>query len=279
MIKIVCDSISDLPENIINKYDLTVVPITINFNGTEYLDGVDIKNDEFYKLLRNSNTTPKTSQATYMQFKDVFEKLTSNGDQVLYISCSSVASGTYQSAVLAKNDMESAQIEIFDSMNVSIGSALFVIKACVMAEKGYTLEEILHNLNLSKGCEQVFFSVGTLEYLQKGGRISSTKATIGNLLNIKPILEVKDGLVSQKTQIRGQKNAYSAIIDILSKEIGNNFTSKTVIVGCGDNTESLDILKSQLLKNYPDITDIYTVQVGAGVCAHSGPEIIGISCL
>jgi DegV family protein with EDD domain len=104
MIKILCDSITDLPVEIIDKYNVDVVPLTVIFNENEYLDGVDISNKDFYKLLRENETLPKTSQATYAQFVKFFEKY--KDDEVLYLSGSSAASGTYQSSLLAKNDMD-----------------------------------------------------------------------------------------------------------------------------------------------------------------------------
>ena len=193
MIKIICDSISDLPIEIIEKYDIEIIPLTVLFNGKEYLDGENLSNTEFYKMLRESDSMPKTSQATYAQFKSVFEKY--NDKDILYIAGSSSASGTYQSSIIAKNDGHD-NVFIFDTQNLSIGSALFVIKACEMVEKGYSIKEIASKLEELKSSEEVIFSVDNLEYLKMGGRISSTKAILGNLLSIKPILEVKDGLVA-----------------------------------------------------------------------------------
>lgn len=193
MIKIICDSISDLPIEIIEKYDIEIIPLTVLFNGKEYLDGENLSNTEFYKMLRESDSMPKTSQATYAQFKSVFEKY--NDKDILYIAGSSSASGTYQSSIIAKNDGHD-NVTVFDTQNLSIGSALFVIKACEMVEKGYSIKEIASKLEELKSSEEVIFSVDNLEYLKMGGRISSTKAILGNLLSIKPILEVKDGLVA-----------------------------------------------------------------------------------
>ena len=177
MIKILCDSITDLPVEIIDKYNVDVVPLTVIFNENEYLDGIDITSKDFYKVLRENETLPKTSQATYAQFVKFFEKY--KDDEVLYLSGSSAASGTYQSSLLAKNDLDS-KITIFDTLNLSIGSGALVIKACEMVEEGLSVEEIVKNLENIKNNVGVFFSVDTLEYLKRGGRISSTKAALGN---------------------------------------------------------------------------------------------------
>lgn len=275
MIKIICDSISDLPIEIIEKYNIDIVPLTVIFNNKEYLAGETLTTKEFYKMLRDTDIMPKTSQATYVQFKSVFEKYDED-TEIIYIAGSSTASGTYQSAMLAKNDGHH-NVSIFDTQNLSIGSALFVIKACEMVEKGYSVEEIISSLEKLKNDVEVVFSVDTLEYLKMGGRISSTKATLGNLLSIKPILEVKDGLVSQKSQVRGKKQIYSTLAKTIVKKFGKDLKNRTIIIGCGDNTEDLEIMKESLEKE-ADINNVYFVNIGCVICSHSGPGVMGISC-
>lgn len=276
MIKIICDSMSDVPKEIIDKFDIKVLPITVIFDGVEYIDGETITNKEFYEKLRKEPLMPKTSQVTYAQFKEVFEEFDKNGE-ILYIAGSSSASGTYQSAMIAKNDGYD-NVTLFDTQSLSIGSALFVIEACKMAERGYSVEDIVYNLELLRGTENVLFSVDTLEYLKIGGRISSTKAMIGNLLNIKPILGISDGLVSQKSQVRGKKQIYSALINGILEKYNSDLKNRTVILGCGDNQEDLEIIKNTLTSKF-DVGNLYCVNIGCGICSHSGPGIIGISCI
>ncbi len=275
MIKIICDSISDLPNEIIDKYDIDIVPLTVIFNNIEYTDRENLTKEDFYKMLRESDNMPTTSQATYVQFKSVFEKY--SDDEVLYICGSSIASGTYQSAMLAKNDGHD-NVYIFDTENLSVGSALFVIKACEMRNDNYSINEILSTLEQYKDKSRVYFSVDTLDYLKKGGRISGTKANIGNLLSIKPILEVKDGLVAQKSQVRGKKHIYSSLIKLITSEFGNDLSDKKIIIGCGDNSSDLDILK-ETLYNETKVKDVHFVTIGCVICSHCGPGILGISCM
>lgn len=275
MIKIICDSMSDVPKEIIEKYGVEIIPLTVIFNGVEYMDGIDITHSQFYKMLRESESMPKTSQITYAQFKEVFEKY--KDEEVLYISGSSRASGTYQSAVLAKNDGYD-NVYIFDTYNLSMVSGLFVIKACEMREKGYSIEEILDNLNALKGTEDVIVSVDTLEYLKKGGRISSTKAMLGNLLNVKPILHVEDGLVAQKSQVRGKKQMYSTLVKGIGEKFDNNLEDRTVIIGFGDNEEDFEIVKNKFMEEYK-VKDLYCVNIGCAICSHIGPGVLAISCM
>ena len=276
MIKIICDSISDLPIEKIEKYNIDIVPLTVIFDNKEYLAGETLTTKEFYKILRDTDIMPKTSQATYVQFKSAFEKYDEN-TEIIYIAGSSTASGTYQSSMLAKNDGHD-NVSIFDTQNLSIGSALFVIKACEMVENGCSIEEIILSLEKLKNDVEVVFSVDTLEYLKMGGRISSTKAALGNLLSIKPILEVKDGLVVQKSQVRGKKQIYSTLAKTIVEKFGKDLKSRTIIIGCGDNIEDLEIMKESLEKE-AEISNVYFVNIGCVVCSHSGPGVMGISCI
>ena len=276
MIKIICDSISDLPIEIIEKYNIDIVPLTVIFDNKEYLAGETLTTKEFYKILRDTDIMPKTSQATYVQFKSAFEKYDEN-TEIIYIAGSSTASGTYQSSMLAKNDGHD-NVSIFDTQNLSIGSALFVIKACEMVENGCSIEEIILSLEKLKNDVEVVFSVDTLEYLKMGGRISSTKAALGNLLSMKPNLEVKDGLVVQKSQVRGKKQIYSTLAKTIVEKFGKDLKSRTIIIGCGDNIEDLEIMKESLEKE-AEISNVYFVNIGCVVCSHSGPGVMGISCI
>ena len=275
MIKILCDSITDLPIEIIKKHNIDIVPLTVIFNEKEYLDGADITNKEFYQMLRENDTMPKTSQATYAQFVEFFEKY--KDDEILYFAGSSAASGTYQSSILAKSDVD-ANITIFDTFNLSIGAGLLVVKACEMVENGLSINEIVKNLENLKNDIIVTFSVDTLEYLKKGGRISSTKAAIGSLLNIKPILTVNDGLVVQKSQVRGKKQIFTNLVNSLIEKHGEDLTDRTIFLGYGDNIEDLEILRETLLK-HAKVKNVYDVNIGCVICSHSGPGVIGISCI
>ena len=122
------------------------------------------------------------------------------------------------------------------------------------------------------------FSVDTLEYLKKGGRISSTKAALGSLLNIKPILNVKDGLVVQKSQVRGKKQIFTSLVNSLVEKYGDDLTDRTIFLGYGDNKGDLETLRETLLK-HAKVKNVYDVNIGCVICSHSGPGIIGISCM
>ena len=277
-IRIIYDTMNDLPENIDGKYDIDMLPTTIIFQGKEYKAGVDIDNDEFYKLLRDNKEIPTTSQVTYMTFKETFEKYVKEGKKVLYMAGSSKGSGTYQSAMLAKNDIESDDIYIFDTYSLCIGGGLLVLEAAKMVEEGLDIDTIIKKLEEYKDKVQVYFSVDSLDYLYKGGRISGTKAAVGSLLNIKPILKIEDGLVKQKTQVRGSKKIIPTLIEKLKEEIGDDFSDKDIYVGYGDDLETNEKFVEKV-KEELSPKNVYTFRIGSCVACHSGPTVIGIACL
>jgi DegV family protein with EDD domain len=276
-IKIICDSLSDIPKELIDKYDIEVVPLTVILDDKEYKDGVDISNDEFYKILREQNAYPKTSQATYPQFKEVFEKYVNEGRKILYIAGSSVATGTYQSAVLAKNDID-GEIYTYDSQTFSYVIGILVVKAAELAQQGKDIDEILDEIKVLREKTYVLFSVDTLEYLQKGGRISSTKAAIGSILNIKPILDIKNGLVSPVCQVRGKKHVISKMIELIKENCGTDLTNQVICIGYSDDFKERDLL-TQVVKEEFNPKEILYFQIGTCVGSHAGPGLTGIICL
>ena len=278
-IQIIFDTMNDVASGIIEKYDnIEMLPVSIVLDGKEYKAGVDITGDEFYTLLRNSNEIPKTSQITYTTFKETFEKYLSQGKKVLYMAGSSNASGTYQSSMLAKNDIENNEdIYIFDTYNLSIGGGMLIAEAAEMIEQGLDIKEILNKLEEYKDKVEVYFSVDTLDYLHKGGRISSTTATVGSLLSIKPILKLDDGMVKSKDKVRGTKKIVPALIKHLREECGD-LSDKCVYVGYGDDVDGLNKF-IEIVKNELNPKEIKVFQIGPCVACHSGPDVVGIGAL
>ena len=277
-IQIICDTMNDVPKEIVEKYNIEILPATIVFDGIEYKAGVDIEGDEFYKMLRSSNSMPTTSQVTYATFKDTFEKYLDEGKKILYLSGSSAASGTYQSAMIAKNDIESDDIHIFDTYSLCIGGGMLITEAAIMAQESNDIDYIINKLNEYKEKVEVYFSVDSLDYLHKGGRISGTKATIGTILNIKPILKIEDGVVKQKTQVRGRKKIIPTLIEQLKLQVGDDFSDKEVYVGYGDDIEECNKFVEKV-KNELSPNSVKIFQIGACVACHSGPDVFGLACL
>lgn len=275
-LQIICDSLSDIPKHIIEKYNIEVIPLTIRIDEIDYKDGVDITNEQFYEKLKETNDIPKTSQATYVQFEQTFKKYIDEGKEILYISGSSKVTGTYQSATMAKNELD-GKITLFDSLNLSYGCGVQVVRACEMKEKGCSVEEILEALEQMRDNVHVFFAVDTLEYLKKGGRISSTKAAVGTMLNIKPIIEVKNGELDNIAQVRGKKHVIDKLLELVKSKCDSDFTNRNIAIGEGSNIPDLNKLEEAVKKEF-GINDMTKIEIGPTIGSHAGPGTIGI-CL
>lgn len=273
-IKLICDSLCDIPMELAEKYDIEIVPLTIIIDGKEFKDGIDMTNEEFYKTMEEIKTVPKTSQATYMQFKEVFDKY-KDEYSIICINGSSQSSGTYQSAVMAKNDTD-GDIHIFDTLNLSLGSGQFVIKACQLIDNNLDAKTIISELEALRESVNLFFVPDSLEYLKRSGRVSVTTATIGNMLSLKPVFSMKDGNISLVTKIRGKKHVIHTLIDLL-KEQYDSFEDKNLTIGCGANVKEFELLKREIEENIK-AKNVYLTRGGACICSHTGPEILAISC-
>lgn len=272
-IKLICDSMADLTKDQIEKYDIEVLPLTVILDDKEYKDGIDFELDEFYEILKNKKY-PKTSQVTYGQFKNVFDKYVAEDRTIFYIASSANATGSYQSAVMAKNDTE-GDIHLYDASNLTFGAGIYVLRAAQLIEEGKTINEIIEELNIIKEKYCLVFSIDSLNHLQKGGRISSTKAVVGNILNVKPICEVKDGLVSQLGQVRGKKNVINKLIEVTDDLTGGQIDTKVMYIGYMDNEKEKDKLMEVLKEKY-NPEKIGTFKIGSCIGSHSGPGVLGI---
>ncbi|MDY5211369.1 DegV family protein [Intestinibacter sp.] len=272
-IKLICDSMADLTKEQIEKYDIEVLPLTVILEDKEYKDGIDFNLDEFYELLKNKKY-PKTSQVTYGQFKTAFDKYVAEGRTIFYIASSANATGSYQSAVMAKNDTE-GDIHLYDASNLTFGAGMYVLRAAQLLEEGKNIDEIIDELNIIKEKYCLVFSIDSLNHLQKGGRISSTKAIVGNLLNVKPICEVKDGLVTQLGQVRGKKNVINKLIEVTDELTGGDIDTSIMYVGYMDNEKEKDKMIEALKEKY-NPEKIGTFKVGSCIGSHSGPGVLGI---
>lgn len=273
-IKLICDSLCDIPMELAEKYDIEIMPLTIIIDGKEFKDGIDMTNEEFYKTMEEIKTVPKTSQATYMQFKEVFDKY-KDEYSIICINGSSQSSGTYQSAVMAKNDTD-GDIHIFDTLNLSLGSGQFVIKACQLMDEKLDAQTIIHELEALRESVNLFFVPDSLEYLKRSGRVSVTTATIGNMLSLKPVFSMKDGNISLVTKVRGKKHVIHTLIDLL-KEHYDSFEDKNLTIGCGANVKEFELLKKEVEENIK-AKNVYLTRGGACICSHTGPDILAISC-
>lgn len=276
-IKLICDSLCDIPDDLYNKEYLEIVPLTLILDGKEYRDNIDLTKEEFYERALKSIQVSKTSQATYMQFKEVFDKAMEEGKKVICITGSSTKSGTYQSALLAKNDTD-GPIHVFDTEQLSLGAGQYVVRACDMIDEGLSYDEVLSGLEKVRDTVSILFAPSSFDFLKKSGRVNLSTAILGNMLNIKPIFIMEKGEIALVSKVRGVKKLVGKLIDMVLEKNEKYLGEITVIVGYGSNLESFAKLKEEVEKRLEDkVKKIVYAKGGACICSHTGPDIIAIS--
>lgn len=276
-IKIVTDSTSDIPKNIAEKYDIEVLPLTIFFGEDEYRDWLDITPSEFYERMRKTDKLPTTSQVTPNAFVQVYETILKDYDEIISIHLSSHVSGTHNSALLARDMVDKDKITVIDSKNYTYGYGQFVVEAARMAKEGKSSSEIVERVDYLKENLKTLFVVDTLEYLKKGGRLSATKATIGTLLNLKPVLTVDEGKIVAIDKARGFKKALKRIVEIIQEE-GSDLRGQVLKMGHADNYEHLRIFEEIVEETFGKC-DIEEFEIGCVIGVYCGPGTVVIHYL
>lgn len=270
-IKIITDSTSDLPKDIIEKYDIEAIPLFVNFGDAVYKDGVDIELGQLFTKIEKENIFPQTSQVNPQRFYEYYKKYIDEGYSIISIHISSKMSGTYQSACLAKDMLDSKDITVIDSNNVTSGLGLLVIKACKLKNEGLSIDEIVKGVKETIPHVKSVLAFETLDYLVKGGRLSKTAGFIGNVLGIKPILAVENGEMVVKDKVRGSKKAIRAIFEYINK-LGLKQGEPCILLHV-ENKDILGTLRENLNR---DETDFIECMVGCVVGIYAGPRACGI---
>lgn len=270
-IKIITDSTLDLPSDIVKEKDIEVLPLLINFGEESYLDGVEINTKEMLDRIERENVLPTTAQVTPNRFEEVFKKYLDEGYKIVTLVLSSEMSGTYQSACIAKNMLDSDDIVVIDSRNVTSGLGVLVLKACEFRDNGDNIFEIEEKIKNIIPKVKSSLSFESLENLVRGGRLSKTVGAIGSVLGLRLILEVKDGQMAVKDKVRGSKKALKKVISDF--ENGNVDTNSPIVL--------LEILNEEIysgLKKYFEENNINYIdaKVGCTVGIHSGTRACGI---
>ncbi len=276
-VRFIIDSASDILPEEAKKLGMIHLPLKVLFGEQEYADAVNLTHAEFYEKLAQSENLPGTSQVGPADFADAYEKVTAAGDTAVAVTLSSKLSGTYQSAMIAAEDYE-GKVFVVDSLNATIGERILVMKGLEYASAGLTAEQIKEKLDQDKHRIRLAAIVDTLEYLKKGGRVSSTVAFVGGLLSIKPLIAVEDGKVEVTGKARGMKQAQSQLNENLSKYNGINVKEPFGFVYSGGSDE---YVKKYLAEN-PQLCvgwnqEIPVHSVGCTIGTHVGPGAIGVA--
>ena len=274
-VKIITDSLSDITSDLAEEFGITVVPLTVLFGHEQYLDRVTITTDEFYKRLINDSIWPTTTQPTPKAFAEVYDGLLGETDEILVIDASSKLSGTYQSAVGAKEMTEKkGRIEVIDSETVAMGLGLIVISAAMKAREGAGMDDLIKYVKSAINRSHFVVYFDTLTYLAKGGRIGKAKEFMGSVLSIKQILTVKDGEMAPLAR----KRSLVAGMDYLYNHVGSFRKIEALAVEHTTTQDEADKLANRVKSLEPD-RRIYRSTVSPVLGVHGGPGAIAITVL
>lgn len=270
-VRIIVDSTTDLAPELQGQVE--IVPLTVSFGTEEYIDGVTITHEEFYNKLIESDVLPTTSQATPAAFEKVFKEVAAAGDSAVVITVASQFSGTCQSARIAAEDYDN--IYVVDSGSVTLGAGILTEYALRCACSGITAAEIAGLLEKKKADICLIALLDTLEYLKKGGRISSAVAFAGGLLNIKPVINVKDGVIHILGKARGSRQGNNLLVQEIGKSGGIDF-SMPILLGYSGLSDAL--LKKYITDSAPlwegGVDTLRYTSIGSVVGTHAGPGAI-----
>lgn len=272
-VKIIADSASDLPKDLIEQNNITILPLVVLDGINEYQDGVEITPKKIFDDMR-SGKVYSTSQVPVNMFIDLFTQMAKNNQECFYPAFSSQLSGTYNAAVTALEEVKKSypdfKIVILDTLCASMGLGNVVLKACELATAGLNAEQIKPIIeDYAKKMVHVY-TVEKLEYLHRGGRVSKTSALIGDTLGIRPALTVIDGRLVPVHKVRGEKKLYATMLDMVAQKAGEDLSAKTVTIAHGDDIQTANVLKKMIQERFK-CKDIRITTLGAVIGAHAGP--------
>lgn len=274
-IKIISDSTCDLSQDLINKHDIEIIPLYVNFGEETYLDGVNLTVPQMYDLVSKKNILPKTAAPSPGAFVEAFKKYLDKGYEIIYMGLGSKFSATFSSANVAKQTLESDDIYLVDSLNLSSGTGLLILKAAKFIEEGLSAKEIKERLEVIVPKVRSQFVIDTLDYLYKGGRLNALSAFFGGVLRIKPIIKVREGLMAVGKKGRGtMKNG----IDLMLKELFQEkdfIDDEFMMITHSLADESSAYIKEQL-KNKVEVKNLYDTKAGCVISSHCGKGTIGV---
>ena len=276
-VRFIVDSASDILPEEAESLGMIHLPLKVLFGEQEYADAVNLAHTEFYEKLAESENLPSTSQVPPADFADAYEKIVNEGDTAVVVTISSRLSGTYQSAVIAADDYE-GKVFVVDSLNATVGERILVMKGLEYAKAGLSAAEIKEKLDADKLRIRLGAIVDTLEYLKKGGRVSSAVAFVGGLLSIKPLIAVEDGKVEVIGKARGTKQAQNQLTEVAVKYGGINVKEPFGFVFSGNTDEHV---KKYLAEN-PQLLEGWNREapicsVGCTIGTHVGPGAVGFA--
>jgi DegV family protein with EDD domain len=276
-IRIITDSACDITQAEAKQLNIDVIPLKTIFGEEEFLDGVTLDHKTFYNKLVESDVLPTTSQISPFDYEERYRAAVENGDEVLCITISSKLSGCYQSACIAAEEFP-GKVVVVDTLNAAIGERLLIELAISARDEGKNVSEIAALLNEQKHHIRLIALLDTLEYLKKGGRISSASAFAGTLLSIKPVIAIENGEVATLGKARGSKNGNNMLRELVEKNGGINFQMPYALAYTGLNDDLLQKYISDSIALYEGKTDCLPIHcIGSTIGTHAGPGAIAVA--
>jgi len=271
-VRVVTDSACDLPDDLIERNGIGMVPLTIRFGNEELIDRKELSTDEFWRRLADSDVLPETSAPSAGAFEGAFRRMVEDGATgIICINLSSKLSATMQSAQVAAQAVQAdCPVVVIDSLMVSMGLGSLCLTAAQRAADGDSLESIVANVTDRRNRSKLYGALDTLEFLKKGGRVGNARALLGTMLAIKPVLEVRDGVVEEAGKVRTRSKALRLLVDRVKE---GPFENLSVLHGnAPDVDELLDLLEPLATRD-----QIVVGQIGPVIGTHAGPRVIGVT--
>jgi len=274
-VAVVTDSTANIPDNLLEQYNIQAIPLTVNWAGESLLDSVDIKTDEFYNRLQNAKEMPTTSQPSVGQFMEFFTAVQETAETVVGIFISEPLSGTLDSARSAASEMPDLAIEIVDSRTTAAALELLVLAAARMAEEGQDYQEIAAAVRDMVPKMRLLFVVDTLEFLHRGGRIGGAQRLIGSVLSIKPILHLDDGRIESLASVRTQKKAIARLLQMVGEDTSWN---PNVHYGIMDaqSPQMADTVMEKI-QQHGATAEMLRSTISPVIGTHTGPGCVGVA--
>ena len=273
-VAVVTDSTAEFDDRVPSTLGITIVPLTVNWGRDVLRDGIDITSEEFYIRLRLDRDIPKTSAPPIGILEDLYRQLLTVHDAVISIHISSRLSSTYEVARGAARAVDASRVHVVDSRSVSLGVGWLAQQAAELAREDMAADQILDALTDMPRRERIYFAVDTLEYLQRGGRIGRAQTFLGGLLNVKPILQCRDGEVHPLERVRTRAASLRRLLD-LAAHAGNVERVGVVHADCLEEAKQLSSAVRERLK----VSEVPVVELGPVIGTHAGPGVIGIGLL
>lgn len=272
---VVTDSTSDVPKEIAERLGIYVVPQILIMGDQTWLDGVDIEPPAFYELLRTSPHFPSSSQPSVGYFEHLFSRLSEQYNGIAAIHVSDKLSGTVNAAMTAAANLPGLAIEVVDSESASMQQGLVVMEAARVAAQGASLQEVVATARSLVGRVHVYFVVDTLEYLHRGGRIGAAARLFGTALNLKPVLQICDGIVQPLAKIRSRRKALERVYDLVAAEIGDADRVHMAVLHVAAPDEA-SRLAEQLEERFKPV-ELIRSECGPVIGTHAGPGTVGVA--